>query len=118
MLSSDMQKASHNRDFILTGYAKRPASVASHKTAGPEAIMQQFVKKIRAPFFMVLLLAFVAGTGNPQAWSQNPSSATSAKVEQAAAAPAAPAEAVVPARKNLSVPVIGSGDLLKISILG
>jgi len=83
--------------------------------------MQQFVKKIRAPFFMVLLLAFVAGTGNLQAWSQNPSSTATAKVEQAAAAPATPAppaEVVAPARKNLSVPVIGSGDLLKISILG
>lgn len=83
--------------------------------------MQQLVKKIRAPFFMVLLLAFVAGAGNPQAWSQNPSSATSAKVEQAAAAPATPAasaEAVVPAHRDRSVPVIGGGDLLKVSILG
>ena len=82
--------------------------------------MQQFVKKIRAPFFMVLLLAIFTVAGNSQAWSQTPS-ASSAKLEQPAAAPASPAtagETVTSPRRNPSVPVIGEGDLLKVSVLG
>lgn len=95
-------------------------SVASNKTTGLGVIMQQFVKKIRAPFFMVLLLAFYVVAGGPQAWSQNTSS-SSAKLEQAAAAPTTNPSATsgpVAPRKNPSVPVIGDGDLLKVSVLG
>jgi len=82
--------------------------------------MQQFVEKIRVPFFMVLLLAFFSFAGNPQAWSQNTSS-SSAKLDQPAAPPSNPAmpgETVVSRPKNPSVPVIGDGDLLKVSVLG
>jgi len=88
----------------------------------------QLSKKIRAPFFLVLLLAFVTVGANLNAWSQDKAS-SSAKVEQPVAPAASPAstpvstpvstaETVAAPRKNPSVPVIGAGDLLKVSVLG
>jgi polysaccharide export outer membrane protein len=88
----------------------------------------QLSKKIRAPFFLALLLAFVTVTANLSAWSQNKPS-SSAKMEQPVAPTANPAstpaatpvtasETVAAPRRNPSVPVIGDGDLLKVSVLG
>jgi len=82
--------------------------------------MQQFFKKIRAPFFMVLLLAFFTIAESSKARAQN-TSPSSAKLEQPAASTAAPAtasETVAAPRRSPSVPVIGEGDLLKVSVLG
>ena len=82
--------------------------------------MHQFFKKIRAPFFMVLLLAFFAIAGSSKARAQN-TSPSSAKLEQPAAPatnPATTGETVASPRRNPSVPVIGEGDLLKVSVLG
>ncbi len=84
----------------------------------------QLLKKIRAPFLIVVLLAFTTVAGNLKAWSQNASS-SSAKLEQPATPAATPAstpattsETVASPKKNPSVPVIGDGDLLKVSVLG
>jgi polysaccharide export outer membrane protein len=120
MPTSQSEMTSEDREFSLAAFATGPVSVASNRTTGLGVIMQQFVKKIRAPFFMVLLLAFITVAGGSEAWSQNTSS-SSVKLERPAAAPttnpSATSEAVAP-RKNPSVPVIGDGDLLKVSVLG
>jgi polysaccharide biosynthesis/export protein len=119
MPTSQPDTTSEDREFSLAAFATGPVSVASNRTTGLGVIMQQFVKKIRAPFFIVLLLAFFTMAGDSQAWSQN-TSPSSAKLEQPAAPasnPAATSETVAP-RKNPSVPVIGAGDLLKVSVLG
>jgi polysaccharide biosynthesis/export protein len=82
--------------------------------------MHQFFKKIRAPFFMVLLLAFFTVAGSPKARAQN-TSPSSAKLEQPAAPatnPATTSETAASPRRSPSVPVIGEGDLLKVSVLG
>ncbi len=83
--------------------------------------MQLLTKKIRAPFFMVLLLALFSFAANLNAFSQNTTSSSTPQSNQAAAQPATPVAngetAVAPLRKP-SVPVIGEGDLLKVSILG
>lgn len=81
--------------------------------------MPQLVKTIRATFFLVLVLAFLVAAGNSQAWSQD--TASSAKLDQPAVPPANPAtsgEIATAARRNPNVPVIGNGDLLKVSVLG
>ena len=122
-----MPTAHAEKTSQLFAYATRPVSVASKKTTGSEVIMQ-LSKKIRAPFFLVLLLAFVTVGANLNAWSQVKAS-SSAKVEQPVAPAASPAstpvstpvstaETVAAPRKNPSVPVIGAGDLLKVSVLG
>jgi polysaccharide export outer membrane protein len=116
MPSSHPKKASQNRDFTLIASATEP-SVERKRTTGLGVIMPLSVKKIRTPLFMVLLLAFFLFAGSPQAWSQNTSSST-AKLDQPAAPPATPGETVTPPRRNPSVPVIGDGDLLKVSVLG
>lgn len=118
------EKTSESRDFNLAAFATRPVSVASNRTTGSEVIMQ-FFKKIRAPFFLVLLLAFVTAAANLNAWSQAKGS-SSARLEQPvapaavstpASTPVTASETVAP-RRNPSVPVIGAGDLLKVSVLG
>ena len=72
--------------------------------------------------FMFLLLAFLLPAGSQQAWSQSmPASAATPRSEPLPARPSAPAnarEAAEPMQKNPSVPVIGAGDLLKVSVLG
>jgi polysaccharide biosynthesis/export protein len=84
--------------------------------------MQPLIKKIRAPFFMVLLLALFSFAANLKAFPQNmSSSAATPQLEQTAAqptSPAAPRETVTPPVRKPSVPVIGDGDLLKVSVLG
>jgi polysaccharide biosynthesis/export protein len=84
--------------------------------------MQPLIKKIRAPFFMVLLLALFSFAANPKAFAQNtPSSPATPQLEQAAAqptTPTAPGETVTPPVRKPSVPVIGDGDLLKVSVVG
>ena len=65
----------------------------------------QLLKKIRAPFFIVLLLAFITVAGNLNAWSQNAAS-SSAKLEQPAALlPSGGTPATTPAttRRNRGV---------------
>jgi polysaccharide biosynthesis/export protein len=121
--TSQLETTSQNRDLNLAVSATRPASVASNRTTGLEVIMQLF-NKIRAAFFIALLLAFVTVASNLKAWSQNPSS-SSAKIEQPAAStssatatPATTGETAAAPRRNPSVPVIGAGDLLKVSVLG
>jgi polysaccharide biosynthesis/export protein len=81
--------------------------------------MQQFVKKIRASFFMVLVLAFFTIADSSMARAQN-TSPSSAKFEKPAASTTTPATASETAapRRSPSVPVIGEGDLLKVSVLG
>ncbi len=91
----------------------------------------QSSKKIRASFFAILLLAFITVAANLNAWSQDKASspAKSAKLEQPVAPTVNPAsspastpvtsgETVAAPRKNPTVPVIGAGDLLKVSVLG
>jgi polysaccharide export outer membrane protein len=119
MPSSHPKKASQDRDFTLIASATEP-TVERKRTTGLGVIMQLSVKKIRTPFFMVLLLAFFLFAGSPQAWSQNTSS-SAAKLDQPAApvsSPATPSTTGAPPRRNPSVPVIGDGDLLKVSVLG
>ena len=123
MPTSQPETTSENREFSLAAFATGPVSVASNRTTGLGVIMQQFVKKIRAPrYFMVLFLAFFTVAAGSRAWSQSTSSSSSssAKLEQPAAPPTNPSagnETVAP-RRNPSVPVIGDGDLLKVSVLG
>ena len=88
----------------------------------------QLSKKIRAPFFLLLVLLHVTAAANLNAWSQDKAS-SSATLEQPVAPAAKPAstpasapvstgETVAAPRRNPSVPVIGDGDLLKVSVLG
>jgi len=82
--------------------------------------MRQSVK-IRDLIVMVLLLAFFNPAGNRRAWSQSmPASPSQAPSEQTAAAtpPASASETPIPMQKAPTVPVIGAGDLLKVSVLG
>ena len=72
--------------------------------------------------FTVLLLAVFVSADSQPAWSQSLSaSAATAHSEQSAVLPGAPAsgnEAAETMQRNPSVPVIGAGDLLKVSVLG
>ena len=76
--------------------------------------------KIHNPILTVLVLAFFTVAGNSQARSQN----TPAAHTQTQPDPAALAKALTPARHGRSrgqesfVPMLGIGDLLKVSVLG
>jgi polysaccharide biosynthesis/export protein len=76
--------------------------------------------KIHNPILAVLVLALFAMTGNSQARSQNtPAAHSQTQPDPAALAKAlAPADTVAPADKNPSVPMLGIGDLIKVSVLG
>jgi len=117
------------------GMLKTPAHpVGSMQlTSRLEVIMGQSVT-IRGLGFILLLLAFSTLVTPPKAWSQNqttrPSSAQSQGARSASATPpsdeasgasnvgAVVDTAAMQASKPLSVPVIGAGDLLKVSVLG
>jgi len=78
--------------------------------------------KIYDLIIMVLLLVYFLSAGGQQARSQTrAASPATTRSEQPTApdnAPAIPIEAAAPGQRNPSVPVIGAGDLLKVSVLG
>jgi len=78
--------------------------------------------KIRELVFMVLLLAFLIPPGNQRVWSQSmPASPAKPQLDPSAALsahPATPGETAKVMQKNPTVPVIGAGDLLKVTVLG
>ena len=103
----------------------RPVSVASNRTTGSRGHHAIVSKKFEHSFFVVLLLAFFTFAGNPQRLVADTGVVPSYQPESEQ--PAAPVnrcrplpsgETVAPPRKNPSVPVIGAGDLLKVSVLG
>lgn len=83
--------------------------------------MRQYAK-IGDLIFMVLLLACFVPAWNQGAWSQSvPSSSAMAQADQPAVSSAPPvtvSETTLATPKNPSVPVIGAGDLLRVSVLG
>ena len=75
--------------------------------------------KIRDLILMALLLAFFTVAGNRQAWSQAASTPAQEQPTPAMLANATQSgEAMPSGEKNPTVPAIGVGDLLKVSILG
>jgi len=78
--------------------------------------------KIYDLIILVLLLVYFLSAGGQQARSQTrAASPATTRSEQPTApdnAPAIPIEAAAPGQRNPSVPVIGAGDLLKVSVLG
>ena len=76
-------------------------------------IMRQSVKIVD---LIVILLAFLAGTG--RAWSQNPPASGPAASQQTASVSPASVGKDEAQQKMPTVPVIGAGDLLKVSVLG
>ena len=115
MLAGKRKEHSKNRDL------KAMAVMAVvNKTANQSA--QSDTGNICGLFFMVLLLAFFLSAGNQPAWSQSltasPSTTPSDQPAVPSGVPASAGESAATLQKNPSVPVIGAGDLLKVSVLG
>jgi polysaccharide biosynthesis/export protein len=119
MPSCRPKRASQNRDITLIASATERPKIRRSSTTHVGVIVGQ-TKKILAPFFVLLMLALFAPGGN-QAWSQDlPSSPAQPELDRPAASAATPdtGETVAPPQKNPTVPAIGVGDLLKVSVLG
>lgn len=122
MPSVDTEKASNHRgftEFVGGGIRNRSGERTSTRELG--VIMRQS-EKIRDLIVMVLLLAFFIPAGSRRAWSQSMPASPGQTPSQPTAASAAPlASASQPAEalpKTPTVPVIGAGDLLRVSVLG
>jgi polysaccharide export outer membrane protein len=78
--------------------------------------------KIYSLIVVVLFLGYFLSAGGQQARSQiqapSPATAQSEQPTASHSAAAIPSAAAAPLQKNPSVPVIGAGDLLKVSVLG
>jgi len=74
--------------------------------------------KIHEVILAVLVLAFFTLAGNREARSQNVPSVQTQPDPATLAKSLSTSEPVVPGNKNPSVPVVGIGDLLKVSVLG
>ena len=111
----EAEKHSKNRDLKVMAVMAAVNKMANRRgssTAG----------NFSGALFTVLLLAVFVSADSQPAWSQSLSaSAATAHSEQSAVLPGAPAsgnEAAETMQRNPSVPVIGAGDLLKVSVLG
>jgi polysaccharide export outer membrane protein len=125
MPSSYLQAASHKQDFVGVATATEPVSVPSNKTAGRGVIMHQVSKKIRVPFFILLVAVLFVLAGTSDARSQNTSSPAKSQEDQQAiaaanmaAASTTPTDTVSARPSNPNALLIGNGDLLKVSVLG
>jgi polysaccharide export outer membrane protein len=121
MSTSQPEKASKNGNLIVIASAAELAGVRKNSTADVGVIMRQSIK-IRELIFMVVLSALFTLAMNHGAWAQATSSSpASSRVDQPAdslADRSVPGGTAMPTQKTPTVPAIGAGDLLKISVLG
>jgi polysaccharide export outer membrane protein len=110
--------------FIVIEVVLPVHQAASEQRQSPteiEAIMRHSVK-ICDLIVMVLLLVFFLPAGSRQAWSQTQAASPVTAQPARSAAPlstsATTSAAAETMQKNPTVPVIGAGDLLKVSVLG
>jgi polysaccharide biosynthesis/export protein len=120
MTSGDAKIASNDQGFAEFA-GGRMGDRSGGRTGSKEVgvIMRQSVK-IRDLMVMVLLLCLFIPAGNRRAWSQSMPEPAAQAQEPTAAAAVSPASASPAAelQKTPTVPVIGAGDLLKVSVLG
>jgi len=107
---------------VVTGWAMLVSVLFEHAgLVSCSGVIMQRSGKIRQASFTVVLVALFTTLITIQASSQStPASPAMTPVNQPAVAPASASaeKTVTPREKAPSVPVIGAGDLLKVSILG
>jgi polysaccharide export outer membrane protein len=105
---------------VVTGWAMLVSVLFEHAgLVSCSGVIMRRSGKIRQASFSVVLVALFTTLITIHASSQSaPASPAMTPVNQPAGVPASPGKTVTPREKAPSVPVIGAGDLLKVSILG